>query len=377
MTPSPSASGSCCATATCGTPSPAASSSPTRERWRVDDRIRRLNALGFDVDELAITTDIGGTSIQIQPKVVDAGHHSRRLLRLTGLDVRENQARRLLNDLDAYTRRDRSAGGGRGDRRPRLAVHRLRAGDQPSAACPRLEARAGRGLPRGARAPLVHGRARPARHPDRGRRSTTTSPRCCPASPTSGRCSGSTRVSYPSSPLRRGEPRIEGHPPRFRQGVVMTDLPHDPAEPTPDQPVAPPPPPPAAPTASARRGRLRRPRLLRHPRLRSPRRAPPPAVRCACDASARRASRVARRTPFGTARSPGAARRTRRSPVYPAQPGYPPQAAANPYGGYSQAPVYAGGGGPPTRAASPTSSRTSGRWRASASARSPTSSTRP
>ena len=73
------------------------------ERWRVDDRIRRLNALGFDVDELAITTDIDGTSIQIQPKVVDAGHHSRRLLRLTGLDVRENQARRLLNDLDAFT----------------------------------------------------------------------------------------------------------------------------------------------------------------------------------------------------------------------------------------------------------------------------------
>ena len=35
--------------------------------------------------------------------MVDAGHHSRRLLRLTGLDVRENQARRLLNDLDAYT----------------------------------------------------------------------------------------------------------------------------------------------------------------------------------------------------------------------------------------------------------------------------------
>ena len=57
---------------------------------------------GFDVDELAISTDIGGTTIQIQPKVVDAGHHSRRLLRLTGLDVEENQARRLLNDLDSY-----------------------------------------------------------------------------------------------------------------------------------------------------------------------------------------------------------------------------------------------------------------------------------
>ncbi len=51
----------------------------------------------------SITTDIGGTEIVITPKVVDAGHHSRRLLRLTGLDVGENQARRLLNDLDSYT----------------------------------------------------------------------------------------------------------------------------------------------------------------------------------------------------------------------------------------------------------------------------------
>jgi Domain of unknown function (DUF4032)/Lipopolysaccharide kinase (Kdo/WaaP) family len=72
------------------------------DRWRVDERIRRLNHLGFDVDELAISTDWDGTQIQIQPKVVDAGHHSRRLLRLTGLDVEENQARRLLNDLDSF-----------------------------------------------------------------------------------------------------------------------------------------------------------------------------------------------------------------------------------------------------------------------------------
>src|SRR5690606_31499405 len=72
------------------------------ERWRVDERIRRLNSLGFDVDELAIATDLDGTHVRIEPKVVDAGHHSRRLLRLTGLDVEENQARRLLNDLDSF-----------------------------------------------------------------------------------------------------------------------------------------------------------------------------------------------------------------------------------------------------------------------------------
>ncbi len=72
------------------------------DRWRVSQRIERLNALGFDVGELQMTTDLGGTSVRIQPKVVDAGHHSRRLMRLTGLDIQENQARRMLNDLDAY-----------------------------------------------------------------------------------------------------------------------------------------------------------------------------------------------------------------------------------------------------------------------------------
>jgi hypothetical protein len=72
------------------------------ERWRIRERVERLNNLGFDIDELAIKTDNTGTTVRIQPKVVDAGHHQRRLLRLTGLDVEENQARRLLNDLDSY-----------------------------------------------------------------------------------------------------------------------------------------------------------------------------------------------------------------------------------------------------------------------------------
>ena len=73
------------------------------ERWRINERVERLNELGFDIEELAIKTDDTGSQVRIQPKVVDAGHHSRRLLRLTGLDAQENQARRLLNDLDSYT----------------------------------------------------------------------------------------------------------------------------------------------------------------------------------------------------------------------------------------------------------------------------------
>jgi hypothetical protein len=75
------------------------------ERWRINDRVERLNELGFDIEELAINTTEGGSAVRIQPKVVDAGHHQRRLLRLTGLDAQENQARRLLNDLDSYAAR--------------------------------------------------------------------------------------------------------------------------------------------------------------------------------------------------------------------------------------------------------------------------------
>ena len=72
------------------------------ERWRVANRIERLNSLGFDVGELSMTTDLDGTHLSIQPKVVDAGHYHRQIMRLTGLDVQEGQARRMLNDLEAY-----------------------------------------------------------------------------------------------------------------------------------------------------------------------------------------------------------------------------------------------------------------------------------
>jgi hypothetical protein len=70
-------------------------------RHYMEKRIRRLNELGFDVAEVSMSLVDGGRSY-LRPKVVDAGYHTRRLLRLTGLDAEENQARQLLNDLDAY-----------------------------------------------------------------------------------------------------------------------------------------------------------------------------------------------------------------------------------------------------------------------------------
>ena len=73
------------------------------ELWRIEQRIEQLNDLGFDVDELDIVTDFDGDRVRIQPKVVEAGHHQRELQGLTGLHVEDAQARRLLNDIAAYT----------------------------------------------------------------------------------------------------------------------------------------------------------------------------------------------------------------------------------------------------------------------------------
>ncbi len=75
----------------------------TSDLWRIEQRIERLGALGFDVDELDIVTDYDGEVVRIQPKVVEAGHHRRELQALTGLVVEDNQARRLLADIASYS----------------------------------------------------------------------------------------------------------------------------------------------------------------------------------------------------------------------------------------------------------------------------------
>ncbi|MEY4312985.1 MAG: hypothetical protein RLZZ319_494 [Actinomycetota bacterium] len=75
------------------------------ETWRIAERVERLNELGFDLGEISLQTDLPGSAVRIKPKVVDAGHHARRLIRLTGIDAEENQARRLLNAMDEFIAR--------------------------------------------------------------------------------------------------------------------------------------------------------------------------------------------------------------------------------------------------------------------------------
>ena len=70
------------------------------ERWRIEQRVRRINELGFDVEELSINRD--GRTLSVKPVLIEEGHHARELRQRTGLEVQENQARRLLADIDGH-----------------------------------------------------------------------------------------------------------------------------------------------------------------------------------------------------------------------------------------------------------------------------------
>ena len=154
------------------------------EMWRIEQRIERLNDLGFDVDELDIVTDFDGDRIRIQPKVVELGHHRRELQALTGLNVEDAQARRLLNDIASFTahfdlgREDRTLVANRWLTQIYEPIMAMVPPERPG------QARAGRDLPRDPRAPVVPLRAR---RPPRSASSTppaTTSTTCSPRSPT-------------------------------------------------------------------------------------------------------------------------------------------------------------------------------------------------
>ena len=75
---------------------------PDEQRYRIGERVRRLNELGFDVDEIELV-DVGeGSRLRLTTRVAEPGHHRRLLFARTGLDVQEKQARRLLSDIASY-----------------------------------------------------------------------------------------------------------------------------------------------------------------------------------------------------------------------------------------------------------------------------------
>jgi hypothetical protein len=82
------------------------------DRYRVEGQIRRLNDLGFAVDEVSLQSagdgDADGDSegkLKLKVAVAARQFHATQLRQLTGLEVGEGQARVLLGDLWAYQSR--------------------------------------------------------------------------------------------------------------------------------------------------------------------------------------------------------------------------------------------------------------------------------
>ena len=72
------------------------------QRFRVAERLERLNDLGFAVGEVELVTGEDGARLRVKTQVAEPGQQRRELFRLTGLEVQENQARRLLNDFRSF-----------------------------------------------------------------------------------------------------------------------------------------------------------------------------------------------------------------------------------------------------------------------------------
>jgi hypothetical protein len=69
------------------------------ERYLIADRVKRLNDLGFDVQEIDLQPSEGGQRLQIKVRVGGRTYHRVKLKELTGVEALENQARQILDDL--------------------------------------------------------------------------------------------------------------------------------------------------------------------------------------------------------------------------------------------------------------------------------------
>jgi hypothetical protein len=72
------------------------------DRQAVRARVRRLNELGFAVEEISLEPTQDGGEMRLRMAVSNRDFHARELRRLTGLSSLEGQARLLLNDLREY-----------------------------------------------------------------------------------------------------------------------------------------------------------------------------------------------------------------------------------------------------------------------------------
>ena len=69
------------------------------EHYRINERIRALNELGFSVGDVQLAATPGGDQLHMRVMVTDRNFHHDQLYSLTGLDAEDMQARKLMNEI--------------------------------------------------------------------------------------------------------------------------------------------------------------------------------------------------------------------------------------------------------------------------------------
>ena len=71
----------------------------SNEKYQIQDRIRSLNDLGFSVGNVHLEATPDGDRLRLRILVTDRNFHHNQLYDLTGLDVEEMQARKMMNEI--------------------------------------------------------------------------------------------------------------------------------------------------------------------------------------------------------------------------------------------------------------------------------------
>jgi hypothetical protein len=72
------------------------------ERYRIQERIRALNDLGFSVSEVELAETGNGEQLRFRVMVSDRNFHHDQLQTLTGIDAQERQARQMMNEIQEF-----------------------------------------------------------------------------------------------------------------------------------------------------------------------------------------------------------------------------------------------------------------------------------
>ncbi len=75
------------------------------ERWRIQARVRALNALGFSIQEIKLIATGDQDKLAMRTVVTDRDYHRHRLHDHTGLVAQERQAELMLNEIEEFRAR--------------------------------------------------------------------------------------------------------------------------------------------------------------------------------------------------------------------------------------------------------------------------------